>query len=225
MLCKGGGIYVNHLQWVGWGRYILAGGTHMASVFVKFEIEQAIESARSGEDGDLGALLEHFRPLLLRTARQRMGPSVRVRYSGSDVVQETLLSATRNFQAFRGDSARQLQGWLLRILQTRITDGLRRHCNAERRRFCGVRSDSLRGYSDGSETPSKMARLNEQSAALLSAIATLEESDRQLLALRYVEQATFEAIAALLDVPLSTLWRRWRRAIEQLKARLEDEGF
>ena len=201
----------------------------MMNVHAEAELERAIQDAHMGGERELGTLLDHYRPMLLRMAKQRLGPALRVRISGSDLVQETLLSATRNFQAFRGNSARQLQGWMLRILKARLTDGLRRHWVAERRRLSGP---SNHGYTssrpallDGSASPSKIAVLREQSTALWKALAELDEQDRQVLVLRYVEQLGFEEIAARMQLPLSSVWRRWRKTVESLKSRLEDEGF
>jgi RNA polymerase sigma-70 factor, ECF subfamily len=197
----------------------------MSDVQADTDLDWAIQEARTGGDQELGLVLDHFRPMLLRTAKQRLGPEVSVRVAGSDLVQETMLSAVRNFRAFRGTTAEQLQRWLLRILQARLTDGLRRHCFAERRRLAGEERSNLKRCAAEIESPSKLASLGEQAGALYRAMAKLEAVDRHLLVLRYAEQLSFESIAQQLQLPRHSVCRRWRRTIKELKCQLEKEGF
>ncbi len=71
-----------------------------------------ISRVRQGNQSDLGALLDSFRPLMLQLAQQPIGLKLQVRISGSDLVQETLLSASQNLESFRGDSIQELRQWL-----------------------------------------------------------------------------------------------------------------
>ena len=188
------------------------------------EFDVHLKNARLGDGRELGSLLNAFRPLLRQIAERQLGQRIQVRISGSDLVQETLLAATQNFRAFRGSSPHQLQSWLKRILRARLNDGLRRHLYAERRRMGAQDVGPVSEQHAGTLTPSKLAMLNEQSDVLLRAISELDEADRRVLTLRYMEQLGFEAIAQKMELPLSTVWRRWRRAVEQLKIRLENAG-
>jgi RNA polymerase sigma-70 factor, ECF subfamily len=179
-----------------------------------------LDDARAGGGIELGCLLESFRPLLMRMANERLGPRIRLRISGSDLVQETLLSATQNFVSFRGGSPYELQAWLMRIFRARLNDGLRRHLFAERRRVAAQQSSGVSSCKATSPSPSTQAVLNERTAALLTALSNLDEVGRRVVLLRYVDQLGFEAIAQQLDLPLTTVWRRWQQAVEQLRDRL-----
>ena len=64
--------------------------------------------SREGSAEALGELLGQYRSLLLWTANQAMNSDLRTKVAASDVVQETLLEAFRDFQHFCGDSDQQL---------------------------------------------------------------------------------------------------------------------
>lgn len=192
----------------------------MSTAGPDFEFESLFKSARGGCESGLGGLLESFRPLLAQIARRSLAAQIQTRMSESDLVQETMLTASQRFCDFRGTSKSEMQAWLTQILQTRLIDGLRRHVLAERRRIGLQKSESFRTVIDDAGTPSSQASLNEQSAMLIRAISELPEINRAVLLMRYVEQLGFEEIAQRTGVPLATVWRHWSRSIEKLRKQL-----
>ena len=154
-------------------------------------------------------------------AQQRIGPKLQVRLSDSDLVQETLLSASQNFEAFRGNSLRELRQWLLAIFNARLNDGLRMHLLAERRRVGMQDNDSVSTQADLGKSASSIVMRQEQASLLVDAMLDLPDIDRTILVLRYSEQLGFEEIARRVDLPLSNVWRRWSRSIAYLRKHLE----
>jgi RNA polymerase sigma-70 factor, ECF subfamily len=177
--------------------------------------------ARQGDQAELGVLLESFRPLIKRMAQQRIGPKLQVRLSDSDLVQETLLSASQNFGAFRGNSIQELRQWLLTIFNARLNDGLRMHLLAERRRVGMQKDESVSAQADSGTTASSIVMRQEQASLLVDAMLDLPDTDRTILLLRYTEQLGFEEIAQRVNLPLSNVWRRWSRSIVYLRKHLD----
>lgn len=62
--------------------------------------EQWIGQARAGDPLALGPLLESYAQQLRRIADRQLDDKLRGRISSSDIVQETLLQATRDFPRF-----------------------------------------------------------------------------------------------------------------------------
>ncbi len=158
---------------------------------------------------------------MLQLAQQRIGPKLQVRLSGSDLVQETLLSASQNFESFRGNSIQELRQWLLIIFQARLNDGLRKHLVAERRRVGMQNDESVTLQADATASASSIVMLREQTSQLVDAMLDLSDADRTILLLRYTEQLGFEEIAQRVNLPLSNVWRRWSRAIAYLRKQLD----
>ena len=184
-------------------------------------IQKIIAEAKA-EDVDsqgsqLGKLLEIYRPLLGRVAQGQIGNNLRVRVSESDLVQETLLSASQKFCDFRGSTEEEFRCWLLKIFRSRLSDGLRRHVLAERRRVTQQEPGSLISRADANPSPSSQLIASEQVARLLDAILLLDPNDQSILLMRYAEQMGFEEISLRLKLPMTTVWRRWSQAVDTLR--------
>ena len=189
------------------------------------ESQRILDEAKAESDRDgaqLGQLLEAYRPLLNRLAREQIGHKLRMRISESDLVQETLLTATQCFTDFRGTTVDEFRSWLLKIFRTRLSDSLRRHLIAERRRISQQEQGSVSSCLDNSLTPSSQAVVDEQIVKLLDSILLLDPQDQSILLMRYVEQLGFEEIAERLELSLTTVWRRWSRAIDELRLRVPE---
>jgi RNA polymerase sigma-70 factor (ECF subfamily) len=65
---------------------------------------ELIAKARTGDPAALGQVLEGYRDYLRLLARGGVGQELRVRLDPSDLVQETLLEAQRDFGQFAGSS-------------------------------------------------------------------------------------------------------------------------
>lgn len=185
------------------------------------ELDALLLAAKGGSSLHLGRLLDSFRPALIQLADGQLGQRIRRRMSTSDLVQETLLTACDQFVDFRGVSPAEFQNWLLELFHSRLIDGLRRHQQAEKRRQNLEAEDtSLSSLEDSSETPSKLASLNEDARRLVEALQTLPEDAQQLIRMRYLEDRTFEDIAAELKLSLSTVWRRFQEVTSELHNKL-----
>ncbi len=189
--------------------------------------DNLVQRAKGGGLSGLGDLLEKFRPMLLRMATAKIDSGLRRRLSESDIVQQTMLTASTSIAEFRGSTETEFRNWLLRIFESRLADGFRRHRLAEKRRTSNELTELPADISDSQDSPSELLQSKEDSQQLLDAILKLPELDREIVLLRYSAQKSFEAIAEQLGVPLTTVWRRWSQAVDHLKVqcaqRAEDD--
>jgi RNA polymerase sigma-70 factor (ECF subfamily) len=185
------------------------------------DITLLIGRARQETASKLGDLLEQFRPRLLKVAEKLVSSQMQRRMSTSDLVQETMMSASNQFSSFRGNSKDELHGWLLGILRSRLVDGLRRHRIAERRRQAQEISHDQANLIDVGLSPCEQAAVSEQALQLALALQELPEEQQQIVRMRYLEDRTFEEIAEMLGISISAVWRRWTDALETLKFRLQ----
>lgn len=194
----------------------------LESTFSESTLNELLDAARQGSSSELGRLLDSFRPALTQMAEEKLGQRIRRRMSMSDLVQDTMLTAAKQFADFRGASPVEFQRWLHELFHSRLVDGLRRHQQAEKRRQnLELEQISLSGLKDSGETPSALASLNEDARRLLEALQVLPEDSQQIIRMRYLEDCTFEKIAADLNVSLSTVWRRFQEAAEMLHSKLQ----
>jgi len=142
-----------------------------------------------------------------------------------DVVQDTLLTATRQLMAFRGESS--FSSWLYAIARNSCN---RRHRRALDKRGVMVAIDDAHDAGGGAkgglyvnEDPGPESELSRRETARIldDALATLDETAREVLVLRDVEGLTAPEVAHVLGVSQEAVKSRLHRARAALRNALE----
>ena len=107
-----------------------------------------VSQSRHVDQSKLANLLEQFRPLLRANARQSLSPRLRLRADESDLAQETLSKAVKEFGTFQGKTDAELVGWLQAILKQEVAAVTRRNKAGKR----DVRKDQV-ASEDSSARP------------------------------------------------------------------------
>jgi RNA polymerase sigma-70 factor (ECF subfamily) len=195
------------------------------------EVLVLLARARGGDGAARGRLLDLYRNYLRLLARTQIDAELRVRLDPSDLVQETLLEAHRDFERFTGASEGELLAWLRRILVRNLVDEAKRF--RTRKRGAG-RQQSLEELLDrssadfdrklaaGTSTPSAQAARREQAVILADALARLPADYREVIILRNLEQLPFEEIARRLGRSSGAARMLWARALEKLSRLCEE---
>jgi RNA polymerase sigma-70 factor (ECF subfamily) len=191
------------------------------------EIEKWIELARQGNKEALGRLLDVCRHYLLLVANKELTPALWAKIAPSDIVQDTLLEAGRDFPGFLGGSEDELLAWLRGILRNNVAN-VRRHFETDKREVdrevpleeCSP-EQLLEGAVSPTETPSKHAQAREQDEQLQRAVAQLPEHYRQVLLFKSTENLTWQQIAEKLDSTPDAVRKLWGRAVEELAKLLD----
>jgi RNA polymerase sigma-70 factor (ECF subfamily) len=112
----------------------------------------------------------------------------------------------------RYEPARPFYPWFQRILRNHCLDRL-----AGRKRL--VHSDVERAATQQSNAEHS-ALLGERSRSVASAILDLDDDLRAVIELRHFEDASYEEMADILDIPLGTVMSRLYRARKTLRKKL-----
>jgi RNA polymerase sigma-70 factor, ECF subfamily len=191
--------------------------------------EVQLERARAGDLATRGRVLEAYRNYLGLLARTQMSPALRARLDPSDLVQQTLLEAHRDFLGFTGASERDFLLWLRRILVRNLMD----EAKHQHRQVRDVqRQQSLEALLEqsgnalgqalaGGSTPSTQASRREQEVLLADALARLRPDYREVIVLRNLEQLRFEEVAARMGRSAGAVQMLWARAMEKLGQEME----
>lgn len=198
--------------------------------------EQLLALARTGKRDALGRLLETFSGYLTILASTKLERKLRSRVSPSDIVQETLLDAHRDFPKFEGRSQGEFLLWLRRILVHNLARQVEVHVLADKRdvrREVSVHAlqgtfdhsgDRLVDYLvDSGPSPSSRGQRNEQTARLTRCIGRLPCDYGQVVILRNLEGRAFAEIAASMNRSEGAVRMLWVRALERLRELLEQE--
>jgi RNA polymerase sigma-70 factor (ECF subfamily) len=160
----------------------------------------------------------------LLVANKELDPDLRAKIGPSDVVQESILEAQRDFRRFHGTTEADIVAWLRRILLNNIGSVRQRYRATKKRELS--REVSLDGVLAGSgaerllagePTPSKQAAAHERNEELERALAQLPEHYRVALHLRHQENCSFEEIGQRTGRSEEAARKVWARAVEKLK--------
>ncbi|MFO1020337.1 MAG: sigma-70 family RNA polymerase sigma factor [Planctomycetales bacterium] len=184
-----------------------------------------IAAARNNGYEGLGELLDLYRNYLLAIANREVGLDVAQKHAPSDVVQDTMCQAVRDFETFRGHTEHDLRSWLRQILLRNISDAHRRYRDVSKRQLARERplTPSLGGLANSHETPSRLVCAVETVQTLHDAIDRLPEDYRQVIRLRNFQQASFDDIGLRLGRSPEAVRKLWSRAVQKLAAELLPE--
>lgn len=173
---------------------------------------ELLARARSGDRNALGELLKGHNGLLERLAQREVGDRLQARLSAADLVQQTCLSAIRNFDDFNGENEPQFVAWLQGVHQRNIQDAVRRHAGAKKRAVSAQQSlDTEVPQSSAIHTPSQRVMLGESTSELLEVLTGLPEDQAEAVRLRYLEQLSLKEISSRMDrseVSVASLLKR-----------------
>ena len=87
----------------------------MSSASPRSTVGNLIQRARDGDGHCQQELFEVGRRYMAIVARSEVETWLRVKVDASDIVQQTLMEAYRDFERFQGRSEKEWLGWLRRI--------------------------------------------------------------------------------------------------------------
>jgi RNA polymerase sigma-70 factor (ECF subfamily) len=198
------------------------------------DTEVLIERARGGDGSARQQLLVRHRDRLRQMVAVRLDRRLAARLDPSDVVQEALADAAQNLSDYLRQPPLPFYCWLRQFAWERLVKAHQRHLHArkravgrEERRDLPLPDESAlelaRRLVAPGTSPSHHLLREELRNRVQAALARLEEPDREVLVLRYLEQLSMGEIGALLRVKEGTVRLRHLRALRRLRALLGDD--
>lgn len=192
-------------------------------------VRSLLEQARGGDARARDRLFACCRSYLVVVARSRVEGWLQAKVDASDVVQQSLLEAHRDFARFQGAGEAEWLGWLRRIVERNAHDFVRHYRGAACRdvgREVGLRdpADSAAAGApepaDRIDSPSQLMIQRERHLLLADAMMQLSEDHREVIVLRNIQQLEFEEIGRRMGRTRPAVQMLWMRALQKLKALL-----
>jgi RNA polymerase sigma-70 factor (ECF subfamily) len=198
------------------------------------DTDELLAQAGAGDDAARQHLLVRHRDRLLRMVALHLDRRVAARIDPSDVVQEALLDAAAKLSGYLRDRPLPFYCWLRRLAWERLVKLHQYHLRV-RKRSALREEQSLPQLNDESaqelarhlaaslSSPSRDLLRKELRRRVQAALAALPERDREVLALRYLEQLSTREIAALLQTTEGAIKTRHLRALGRLHDLLDSD--
>jgi RNA polymerase sigma-70 factor, ECF subfamily len=194
------------------------------------QTEELLQQVRQGADGAVDQLLVRHREPLRRMIGLRLDPALAGRVDASDIVQDVLLEASRRLTDYLRQPSMPFHLWLRHIARDHVIDAHRKHRLAQRRsldreqplrRAAPADRSSLElaaEFFDHEPTPASAAIRHELQRRLETAVATLDDDDRDVILMRHFEQLSNQEVATLLGLSEPAASMRYLRALRRLRA-------
>ncbi|MEM6778014.1 MAG: sigma-70 family RNA polymerase sigma factor [Planctomycetota bacterium] len=197
---------------------------------VTLSAAELIQQVRLGSTDSLGDLLEIYRRYLRTLASSQVDGRLQRRMSTSDLVQETMLAAHRDFAQFRGRTEGELLAWLRQILSHCVSHAVAKHVHAQKRdlrrevaldRVAKRVDDSMARLShlavDRAATPSEAVGRREMASQLDEELAKLKPNYRQVIIYRNMQGLSFDEISQRMGIRSGAARMLWMRAVAKFK--------
>jgi RNA polymerase sigma-70 factor (ECF subfamily) len=156
----------------------------------------------------------------------RLDHRLRSRIDAADVLQEAFIEISRRHAEFSKDPKVCFYVWARQLTLQVLIDLRRRHFGQKRspyhevklgNQFADTTSDSIAQVICAQLTsPSGVAIRGEESQRLHDALASMDEIDREVLALRHFEHLGNAEVAAALGISVTAASNRYIRAMTRL---------
>jgi RNA polymerase sigma-70 factor (ECF subfamily) len=198
------------------------------------DTDALLELVSQGDHIARDQLLARHRARLRKMVALRMDRRLVRRVDPSDVVQEALVEAARRLPEYLRKRPMAYYPWLRQLTWARLLRLNERHVGVGKRSMTREEGFQLalppdsawalarRLIDTGTEPDARVLR-KELCQRVQAALAGLSERDREVLVLRYVEQLSTREAADVLGVGESALKMRHLRALERLRAALDEE--
>ncbi len=176
-------------------------------------------------------LVGNHRDRLRRMVAARLDQALQKRIDASDVVQDALMIAFSRLEDYLSRRPMSFDLWLRKTTLERLIDLRRTHYAMQRdvRNEIAVADHSamvLVGHALGCRGDAADSVIRrERMSVVRAAIAELNDADREILLLRYVDDLSIANAAKLLDIEASAASKRHGRALVKLALKLQQAGL
>jgi len=197
-------------------------------------VSELIRLAREGDAASREALFGLCRRYLGIVARAQVETWLRVKVDASDVVQQTMLEAHRDFDRFSGQSEQEWLGWLRGILAHNVADFVRHYRGTAKRqehREVPFRDPAASGPVRGAPepaspeaTPSQQFLELDTELRVVGALEQLAPDYQEVIMLRNLERLSFNEVAERMGRSRPAVQMLWMRAVKKLQEALGEDG-
>jgi RNA polymerase sigma-70 factor (ECF subfamily) len=193
-----------------------------------------VARARDGSEEALGELLERCAPKLLALIRTRLAcdpgaRALRARLDSRDLLQNVLIKALGGLGDLQAVGRRPLQAWLAQIAENELRDQVTHHRRQRRDLAAEVAVDGDQRHRVAQlaarvRSASSRVVLRERIERLMTALAALEDSQREVVVLRDFEELSWAEVGERLGRSADAARMLYARALTALTLRLRAEA-
>lgn len=177
--------------------------------------EEVIRLVQAGDSDSFGILIERYEEKMKRYARKFSSQKDDI----DDIVQEIFIKAYRNIQGF--DPKRKFSSWIYRVAHNELIN----HLNRKKRDFVLFDLDIFLPYVFKKDETEKDIDRESMQKMLDKCLDKLDFKYREPIVLFYLEGLGYKEISDIMEIPISTVGVRIRRAKILMKNIFKKIGY
>lgn len=197
------------------------------------DVSALLTRARQGEPQARGALFELYRPYLKIWAAHAIGMQMQRRFDASDVAQNAVAAAARDFHEFQGTGEAEFSCWITQILRHQLANLVRDHRaskrDVDRERPLALPTDSAAltwiDPAADTSTPSQKVVRGERSLRLAELLAGLPEDQGEAVRLRHLEGRSIDEIAEIMERSATAAAGLIKRGLQTLRKKMSTDSW
>lgn len=178
--------------------------------------EEVALRVQSGKIEEFGVLVKRYEPKMMRYARKFLFGYEET----EDLVQDVFVKAYINIQSF--DTAKKFSAWLYRIAHNEFINAIKKK-GKEPLSFFNF--DILFSPPVSKQSADKQTNEHELRQVLDKCLGELNPKYREVLVLYYFADLSYQEIADVLHIPISTVGVRIKRAKKTMKFLCQKLGY
>lgn len=192
-----------------------------------------LDQVAAGNEAAVTKLFGLHRERLRHMVALRMDDRLMARFDPSDVVQEAMVEANNRLPSYLDTRPLPFYPWLRKIAWEKLVQLHRRHIAAQRRSIRReITGPELSSHSKvaladrlaaASARPSEYVIRKELRSRVCTALDALLPRDREVIALKHLEDMSFKEASAVIGISEQGVYSRYRRAVEKLHRLLEQD--
>lgn len=189
----------------------------MKDMEVRISDEELARKVQAGDSEAFGILVERYEAKLMRYGSKFLSSSDDI----TDLVQDAFIRAYQNMQSF--DASLRFSPWMYRIAHNEFVSALRKR---SRTPIITLDFDALVAHPAYDDPAPREREQKEMRAYIERGLEKISPKYREVLVLYYLEELAYKEIADVLQIPVSTVGIRLKRAKEELaKIYKDSESF
>jgi RNA polymerase sigma-70 factor (ECF subfamily) len=196
----------------------------------KVPFEELLQRARARDARAFNELLEHSQRKLKKWTSRRRASALPGGARPSDIGQDVVLRAFREFHQFKGSTEREWFGWLKQIYRNYLAQS-HRHAHREKREPPGILPlDSIEAVKAPSpeKSPSQFTVRREEWHRLFACIYSLPDDWKEAIVLCHLQELSLAEAARLMERTEKSvaglLLRGWQQVRTRMRAELGPEA-
>ncbi|MFK7819648.1 MAG: RNA polymerase sigma factor [Planctomycetaceae bacterium] len=189
------------------------------------ENDEQLKKLKSGGTEAVAELFSEYREKLEHMIGFRMDSRLRGRIDASDVLQEAYLKVAERVDSYLEKPDVSFYVWMRQLTYQTLIDQHRLHFRSKRglgqevskKKSYNATTYSIVGHLIGANTtPGRAVEREEEKEQLHMALDSMEDIDREILALRHFEGLPNKQVAEILGIAITAASNRYVRAMTRL---------